>query len=109
MKTEWHRYNLKRRVAGLPSITAGVFAEKILTLKHLAKNENEDEYGFYVATRKKKTNGERQLTKKFLKSQKNRGRTEEVKTYNRRRQGSKSCGISHLGFFGVFVRRLRFP
>ena len=40
MKTEWHRYNLKRRVAGLPSITAGVFAEKILTLKHLAKNEN---------------------------------------------------------------------
>lgn len=78
MKTEWHRYNLKRRVAGLPSISAGVFAEKILSLKHLAKNENEDEYGFYVATRKKK-NGERQLTKKFLKSQKNRGRAEEVK------------------------------
>lgn len=95
MKTEWHRYNLKRRVAGLPSITAGVFAEKILTLKHLAKNENEDEYGFYVATRKKKTNGERQLTKKFLKSQKNRGRTEEVKlTIDGGREASPAASLT---------------
>lgn len=30
MKTEWHRYNLKRRVAQLPPISAEVFAEKIL-------------------------------------------------------------------------------
>ena len=73
-----------------------------------SENENEDEYGFYVATRKKKTNGERQLTKKFLKSQKNRGRTEEVKlTIDGGREASPAT--SHLGFFGVFVRRLRFP
>ncbi|EMG48113.1 REH1 Cytoplasmic 60S subunit biogenesis factor REH1 [Candida maltosa Xu316] len=79
MKTEWHRYNLKRRVANLPSITSEVFAEKIINSKHVTKNENEDEYGFYIATRKKKNNhGERQVTKKFLKSQKNRGRREEI-------------------------------
>ncbi|RCK66312.1 Cytoplasmic 60S subunit biogenesis factor REH1 [Candida viswanathii] len=80
MKTEWHRYNLKRRVASLPSISSELFAEKIISLKNMAKNENEDEYGFYVATRKKKknSNGDRQVTKKFLKSQQSRGRAAEI-------------------------------
>ncbi|RCK63314.1 Cytoplasmic 60S subunit biogenesis factor REH1 [Candida viswanathii] len=79
MKTEWHRYNLKRRVASLPSISSELFAEKIISLKNMAKNENEDEYGFYVATRKKKnSNGDKQVTKKFLKSQQNRGRAAEI-------------------------------
>ncbi|PTB38585.1 uncharacterized protein TrAFT101_006599 [Trichoderma asperellum] len=30
MKSDWHRYNLKRRVASLPPITAEVFTEKVL-------------------------------------------------------------------------------
>ncbi|KAM0447901.1 hypothetical protein ACHAO4_008645 [Trichoderma viride] len=30
MKSDWHRYNLKRRVASLPPIAAEVFSEKVL-------------------------------------------------------------------------------
>ncbi|KAI1263157.1 C2H2 type zinc-finger-domain-containing protein [Xylariaceae sp. FL1019] len=30
MKTDWHRYNLKRRVASLPAISSEVFTEKVL-------------------------------------------------------------------------------
>ena len=32
-KTDWHRYNLKRKVAELPSVTAAVFQEKVLAQK----------------------------------------------------------------------------
>ncbi|KAI5957093.1 REH1 [Candida jiufengensis] len=65
MKTEFHRYNLKRRIAQLPSISSDVFAEKILSSKLRSdnRNENEDEYGFYVATRKKKNNSNKQNLK----------------------------------------------
>ncbi|KAK6337147.1 hypothetical protein TWF718_009931 [Orbilia javanica] len=31
MHTDWHRYNLKRRIAELPPITSELFAEKVLT------------------------------------------------------------------------------
>ncbi|KAL9610078.1 MAG: hypothetical protein Q9167_005186 [Letrouitia subvulpina] len=31
MKSDWHRYNLKRRVASLPPLSSEVFAEKVLT------------------------------------------------------------------------------
>ncbi|EGW33872.1 uncharacterized protein SPAPADRAFT_59247 [Spathaspora passalidarum NRRL Y-27907] len=75
MKTEWHRYNLKRRVAQLPSISSEVFAEKILNsgqYKYENGRENEDEYGFYVANRKRRSTNGRQITKKSLKSQSRR-------------------------------------
>ena len=29
-KTDWHRYNLKRKVAELPPVTAEVFQQKVL-------------------------------------------------------------------------------
>ncbi|KAG5418423.1 REH1 [Candida metapsilosis] len=62
MKTEWHRYNLKRKVAQLPPITSETFAEKILSskLRNRDEQDHEDEYGFYVATRKKKNNSKKQ-------------------------------------------------
>lgn len=41
MKTEWHRYNLKRRVAQLPPISAEVFSEKILEQQAQQKLEEE--------------------------------------------------------------------
>ncbi|KAL9576260.1 MAG: hypothetical protein Q9212_007250 [Teloschistes hypoglaucus] len=31
MRNDWHRYNLKRRVASLPPVSSEVFAEKVLT------------------------------------------------------------------------------
>ncbi|KAK6203059.1 C2H2 type zinc-finger-domain-containing protein [Scheffersomyces amazonensis] len=82
MKTEWHRYNLKRRVAELPSISSEVFAEKILNSKQNEDGYNEseeDEYGFYVHRRKvKQLSDNAQITKKLLKHhEKVRGRKHE--------------------------------
>lgn len=37
MQTDWHRYNLKRRVASLPPLDASVFAEKVLANKATAQ------------------------------------------------------------------------
>jgi len=33
MQSDWHRYNLKRRVASLPPLTSEIFAEKVLANK----------------------------------------------------------------------------
>ncbi|KAL1649498.1 pre-60S factor rei1 [Diplodia intermedia] len=33
MQTDWHRYNLKRRVASLPPLSSEIFAEKVLANK----------------------------------------------------------------------------
>lgn len=69
MKTDWHRYNLKRRVAQLPSISSEMFAEKVLSQTNQSDEEDEeDEYGFYI-NRRKSSKGSKQLTKKFLKQQ----------------------------------------
>lgn len=67
MRTEWHRYNLKRRVAQLPLILSEIFAEKVLEQqKSLDEHrENEDEFGFYVNHRRR-SKGEKQLTKKDM-------------------------------------------
>ncbi|KAM9896384.1 hypothetical protein OXX79_007500 [Metschnikowia pulcherrima] len=69
MKTDWHRYNLKRRVANLPGISSEVFAEKVLASQKNTEDEraNEDELGFHVHHRRRSNKGERQLTKKALK------------------------------------------
>jgi pre-60S factor REI1 len=53
MKTDWHRYNLKRRVVDLPSISSDVFAEKVLQLRS-QEDEQEDEFGFYVNKRERR-------------------------------------------------------
>lgn len=54
MKTDWHRYNLKRRVADLPSISSDVFAHKILQQQKLAHLKEEvDEFGFPILPRGK--------------------------------------------------------
>ncbi|QLL33252.1 hypothetical protein HG536_0E01630 [Torulaspora globosa] len=80
MKTEWHRYNLKRRMAKLPCITAAQFAEK-LQLSERQRQENEvDEFGFAVL---KPKNNARQLLKEKKAKQKHsplddRGRRADI-------------------------------
>lgn len=54
MKTDWHRYNLKRRVASLPPITSEMFAEKMLQQKQQVDDESNRSRG----------TGRRQVTKK---------------------------------------------
>lgn len=46
MKTEWHRYNLKRRMAQLPPITSDEFAEKLQMSKQEQETNPVDEFGF---------------------------------------------------------------
>lgn len=48
MKTEWHRYNLKRRVAQLSPITAEEFAEKLQISEMEMGSRKFDEFGFEI-------------------------------------------------------------
>lgn len=57
MKTDWHRYNLKRRVADLPPISSDVFAEKMVQQRTLQLDQL------------KKDSNRRQVTKKDLRRQ----------------------------------------
>lgn len=67
MRTDWHRYNLKRRVAGLPPIPSEIFAEKMLEQR---KSEAQASSG---------AGSNRQVTKKDLKRQeKERRRLEKA-------------------------------
>ena len=61
MKTDWHRYNLKRRVASLPPISSEVFAEKILQQQ---AQEAEEAAAQQNGGRAKRGTGVRQVTKK---------------------------------------------
>lgn len=54
MKSDWHRYNLKRRVAQLPPIDEATFNEKVLSLSQENNQENS------------KKNKEKQMTKKEM-------------------------------------------
>lgn len=71
MKTEWHRYNLKRRVAQLPPINADVFAEKLQISQKEQDLNQVDEFGFAIL-KPKVPNYHHQ--KKHHKKSKNRGR-----------------------------------
>ncbi|KAF8443646.1 hypothetical protein BDZ91DRAFT_166862, partial [Kalaharituber pfeilii] len=41
MHTDWHRYNLKRRITSLPPLTSEVFAEKVLHMQATTRLEHE--------------------------------------------------------------------
>ncbi|CDO95283.1 unnamed protein product [Kluyveromyces dobzhanskii CBS 2104] len=43
MKSDWHRYNLKRKVASLPSITESVFNEKVANARVEKEEEESNE------------------------------------------------------------------
>ncbi|SMN22675.1 similar to Saccharomyces cerevisiae YLR387C REH1 Cytoplasmic 60S subunit biogenesis factor, associates with pre-60S particles [Maudiozyma saulgeensis] len=46
MKTDWHRYNLKRRIADLLPISSDEFAEKLQTSEREQAKHQVDEFGF---------------------------------------------------------------
>ncbi|KAK4232616.1 C2H2 type zinc-finger-domain-containing protein [Podospora fimiseda] len=48
MRSDWHRYNLKRRVASLPPISSEVFTEKVLQAR-AATTEQAEKAGFEKA------------------------------------------------------------
>ena len=49
-KTDWHRYNLKRKVAELPFVTATIFQEKVLAQKMADANERDSRLSQYCKT-----------------------------------------------------------
>lgn len=106
MRTEWHRYNLKRRVAQLPTILSEIFAEKVLEQQQAAEqNNDEDEFGFHVNQRHR-SGGERQLTKKDLKQlaklEAKRGRTAELGAETGPRTHSPATSVaSELSAFSL--------
>lgn len=51
-KCDWHRYNLKRKVAGLPPISAEEFQTRVLQFKTTAENANSND-GIYCMVCKK--------------------------------------------------------
>ncbi|GME81551.1 unnamed protein product [Ambrosiozyma monospora] len=61
MKTDWHRYNLKRRVASLPPINEDLFTKKVASL---SINDNGDDSNADKDSKKSKN---KQVTKKELK------------------------------------------
>lgn len=65
MKTDWHRYNLKRRVANLPPIPSDVFAEKMIQQRS-------------AQLEPKPRNANRQVTKKDLKRMEKERRRQEA-------------------------------
>lgn len=65
MRTDWHRYNLKRRVAQLPPITQELFEEKMATQQRM-QQAAEENIGRGSSNR---SSGQRQITKKDLKKQ----------------------------------------
>ncbi|KAL6489953.1 hypothetical protein MHYP_G00002980 [Metynnis hypsauchen] len=45
-KTDWHRYNLKRKVADMPPVTAENFQERVLAQRAAAEQQNQTSHGF---------------------------------------------------------------
>lgn len=62
MKTDWHRYNLKRKVASLPPISSELFAEKMVQQQQAQQAEAEN-------TGRSRGSGHRQITKKDRKKE----------------------------------------
>mmetsp|Transcript_6091 Transcript_6091/g.6021 ORF Transcript_6091/g.6021 Transcript_6091/m.6021 type:complete len:439 (+) Transcript_6091:29-1345(+) len=99
MKTDWHRYNLKRRVAQLPSISSEMFAEKVLSQQNQSDEEDEeDEYGFHINHRKS-SKGSKQLTKKYLKKQ---AKFDELRKAREEREGSHARALSPVSISSEF-------
>lgn len=51
-RTDWHRYNLKRKVAELPPVTAEDFQTRVLNQRNVNNLENADKGAYCVVCRK---------------------------------------------------------
>lgn len=72
MKSDWHRYNLKRRVATLPPISADVFNEKVLQARVASTAEADKAYFERVCEACQKTYYSENAFQNHLSSQKHK-------------------------------------
>lgn len=82
-KTDWHRYNLKRKVAELPPVSTDVFQEKVLAQREAAGAAREAKHEVCEACRKHFTS--RNSYESHLRSRKHR---EAVAAYEKKQEGS---------------------
>lgn len=66
MKTEWHRYNLKRRVAQLPAIDEDTFNSKIAALSLSKEDDSETKQGHENETKKQQKERMKEEKRKLL-------------------------------------------
>ncbi|XP_075069017.1 cytoplasmic 60S subunit biogenesis factor ZNF622 [Mixophyes fleayi] len=52
-KTDWHRYNLKRKVADMPPVTAENFQERVLAQRAVAKEQSKETATYCTACSKR--------------------------------------------------------
>lgn len=89
MKTDWHRYNLKRRVSQLAPISADLFAEKLQVSESAKEHNNVDEFGFPILKPRKIRNQE-----DLLKKRSRRRRDRDSNTKNTVRSISPAASLA---------------
>lgn len=105
MRTDWHRYNLKRRVAQLGPILAEVFAAKVSSVAATEQAEDEDEFGFVVHQRRG-AGPNKQTTKKDLRRQRQheeRGRVAALALLSVR-DSSPALVVSSMSAFSLALQ-----
>ncbi|AET38769.1 Reh1p Ecym_3276 [Eremothecium cymbalariae DBVPG len=89
MKTEWHRYNLKRRITALPPISSDVFLQKLQVSQREQELHQVDEFGFPVLKPIDNSAGnENKNARKY------RGRCKDTVTNKSKRSASPASSIT---------------
>lgn len=71
-KTDWHRYNLKRRVAQLPPVTAEEFQQRVLTARSATETAIEEQQMSIYCTACRKQFGNQKAHDNHLNSKKHK-------------------------------------
>lgn len=71
-KTDWHRYNLKRRVAQLPPVTAEEFQQRVLTARSATESAIEEQQMSIYCTACRKQFGNQKAHDNHLNSKKHK-------------------------------------
>ncbi|SCV05943.1 LANO_0H18602g1_1 [Lachancea nothofagi CBS 11611] len=94
MKTEWHRYNLKRKLAQLGPIPADLFAEKVQLSEKEKELNQVDEFGFPILKSKDSQYNQKKSSSVKTKLKKKRGRQFDNVEVSRNHARSVSPAVS---------------
>lgn len=96
MKTEWHRYNLKRRVAQLGPVSNEIFQIKVANSKDKIKY---DDFGFVIEEPNKKLNKKKNNSLRY--DLLHRGRENLTGNHHNREQSPAGSEISEISTFSL--------
>ncbi|KAI0226675.1 C2H2-type domain-containing protein [Lamellibrachia satsuma] len=95
-KTDWHRYNLKRKVAELPPVTAENFRQRVLTLKEQEVEKDVSNY-CQVCTKHFSTNNAYESHMRSKRHRDTMVKQAQSKTKNERNRRRKKGGEEDAG------------